>query len=128
MILAQMLYEETGKRSGPAYASDIMKGYEVRSKAADFRAQETIRETTQRINDASKGVNQLKVEFKTLFLHNFKSHRDLTVNFGEMTKITGDNAKGKSSVLKQSHGYCIAWTCWEASQTQHQLTMNTIIH
>ncbi|ETK29791.1 hypothetical protein [Paenibacillus larvae] len=55
MILAQMLYEETGKRSGPAYASDIMKGYEVRSKAADFRAQETIRETTQRINDASKG-------------------------------------------------------------------------
>ncbi|MDT2235093.1 hypothetical protein P7H19_00045 [Paenibacillus larvae] len=128
MILAQMLYEETGKRSGPAYASDIMKGYEVRSKAADFRAQETIRETTQRINDASKGVNQLKVEFKTLFLHNFKSHRDLTVNFGEMTKITGDNAKGSLPSWKQSHGYCIAWTCWEASQTQHQLTMNTIIH
>ncbi|MEV2877801.1 AAA family ATPase [Paenibacillus larvae] len=38
--------------------------------------------------------------FKTLFLHNFKSHRDLTVNFGEMTKITGDNTKGKSSILE----------------------------
>ncbi|AJK27775.1 ATPase [Bacteriophage Lily] len=40
------------------------------------------------------------VTFKTLFLHNFKSHRDLTVNFGEMTKITGDNTKGKSSILE----------------------------
>ncbi|MEV2286387.1 AAA family ATPase [Paenibacillus larvae] len=40
------------------------------------------------------------VKFKALSLHNFRSHRDLTVNFGEMTKITGDNAKGKSSILE----------------------------
>ncbi|MEV3094720.1 ATPase, partial [Paenibacillus larvae] len=33
-------------------------------------------------------------------LHNFKSHRDLTVEFGDLTKITGDNAKGKSSILE----------------------------
>lgn len=32
--------------------------------------------------------------------HNFKAHRDLTVSFGERTEITGDNAKGKSSVLE----------------------------
>ncbi|MDT2191233.1 AAA family ATPase [Paenibacillus larvae] len=42
----------------------------------------------------------MEIKFKTLFLHNFKSHRDLTVNFGEMTKITGENKKGKSSILE----------------------------
>ncbi|MEV2286388.1 hypothetical protein ABNB59_21140 [Paenibacillus larvae] len=46
MSLAQMLYEKTGKKSGPAYASNIMKGYKVRSEAADFRA---VRGTAQRI-------------------------------------------------------------------------------
>lgn len=40
----------------------------------------------------------MQVKFETLTLQNFKSHRDLTVNFGEVTKITGDNAKGKSSI------------------------------
>jgi DNA repair exonuclease SbcCD ATPase subunit len=38
------------------------------------------------------------VKFVTLNLQNFKSHRDLSVNFGERTEITGDNAKGKSSI------------------------------
>ncbi|WP_428909445.1 AAA family ATPase [Niallia sp. Krafla_26] len=40
----------------------------------------------------------MKIIFKTLSLENFKSHQDLTVNFGERTEVTGDNAKGKSSV------------------------------
>ncbi|WP_172422908.1 AAA family ATPase [Paenibacillus larvae] len=40
------------------------------------------------------------MKFKTLSLHNFKSHRDLTVEFADLTKITGDNAKGKSSILE----------------------------
>jgi len=31
--------------------------------------------------------------------HNFKAHRDLCVKFGDLTKITGDNEEGKSSVL-----------------------------
>ncbi|MEV3587122.1 hypothetical protein ABNE08_20230 [Paenibacillus larvae] len=63
MSLAQKLYKETGKKSGPAYASNIMKGYEVRSKTADFRAQETIRETTQRIlNDSGKGGEPIDSE------------------------------------------------------------------
>jgi cell fate (sporulation/competence/biofilm development) regulator YlbF (YheA/YmcA/DUF963 family) len=31
-------------------------------------------------------------------MQNFKSHRDLTVNFGERTEITGDNAQGKSTI------------------------------
>jgi hypothetical protein len=40
----------------------------------------------------------VEIKFITLTLQNFKSHRDLTVNFGEETKITGDNAKGKSTI------------------------------
>ncbi|UUG68571.1 DNA replication and repair protein [Halomonas phage YPHTV-1] len=42
----------------------------------------------------------MQIKFKSLNLSNFKSHQDLTVNFGEETKITGDNAKGKSSILE----------------------------
>ncbi|UOQ85668.1 AAA family ATPase [Gracilibacillus salinarum] len=42
----------------------------------------------------------MQIKFKELKLNNFKSHQDLQVNFGEVTKITGDNAKGKSSVLE----------------------------
>ncbi|WP_306009370.1 ATPase [Bacillus sp. MMSF_3328] len=38
------------------------------------------------------------IKFVSLNLKNFKSHRDLTVKFGDLTKITGDNAKGKSSI------------------------------
>ncbi|MCM3456563.1 AAA family ATPase [Heyndrickxia oleronia] len=40
----------------------------------------------------------MQINFIELKLLNFKSHRDLTVNFGEVTKITGDNAKGKSTI------------------------------
>lgn len=32
--------------------------------------------------------------------HNFKAHRDLNVKFGDLTKITGDNEEGKSSILE----------------------------
>lgn len=39
-----------------------------------------------------------KIEFKTLTLKNFKSHRDLIVEFGDTTQITGDNAQGKSTI------------------------------
>lgn len=40
------------------------------------------------------------VKFNQLSLKNFKSHQVLTVNFGERTVITGDNAKGKSSIME----------------------------
>ncbi|WP_264737278.1 AAA family ATPase [Cytobacillus firmus] len=40
----------------------------------------------------------MNIIFLSLNLENFKSHQDLAVNFGEVTKITGDNAKGKSSI------------------------------
>src|SRR5690606_4518743 len=43
-------------------------------------------------------LTKLKINFKTLNLVNFKSHQDLSVEFGDLTKITGDNAKGKSSI------------------------------
>lgn len=42
----------------------------------------------------------MQVIFKTLTLNNFKSHRDITVNFGEKTDITGDNAEGKSTICE----------------------------
>jgi len=38
------------------------------------------------------------IKFLQLTLENIKSHRDLTVNFGEETQITGDNGKGKSTI------------------------------
>ncbi|WP_100373105.1 AAA family ATPase [Bacillus sp. FJAT-45037] len=44
----------------------------------------------------------MQIIFKELFLSGFKNHRDLQVNFGEETKISGDNTKGKSSVLEAS--------------------------
>lgn len=40
----------------------------------------------------------MKIDFKRLILTNFKSHQQLKVDFGENTSITGDNAKGKSSI------------------------------
>lgn len=43
-------------------------------------------------------LTKLKINFKTLNLVNFKSHQDLSVEFGDLTKITGDNAQGKSSI------------------------------
>lgn len=40
----------------------------------------------------------MNIKFKELQLKNFKSHQEISVNFGERTEITGDNAKGKSSI------------------------------
>lgn len=40
------------------------------------------------------------IKFKTLTLENFKSHQDLKVEFGDLTQITGNNAKGKSSIFE----------------------------
>lgn len=42
----------------------------------------------------------MEVKFVSLKLTNFKSHRDLEVKFGDLTKITGDNAQGKSSIIE----------------------------
>ncbi|ARF69665.1 hypothetical protein B7C51_20275 [Paenibacillus larvae subsp. pulvifaciens] len=49
MSLAQMLYKETGKKTGVVYATGMIKGREVRKMAEDCRAQETIRSTAQQI-------------------------------------------------------------------------------
>lgn len=46
----------------------------------------------------------MQIKFKTLTLTNFKSHEDLEVKFGDLTKILADNAKGKSSI-----GEAITW-------------------
>jgi DNA repair exonuclease SbcCD ATPase subunit len=42
----------------------------------------------------------MKVIFKTLTLVKYKSHRELKVEFGDTTQITGDNAKGKTSITE----------------------------
>ncbi|RNB62524.1 AAA family ATPase, partial [Brevibacillus centrosporus] len=47
------------------------------------------------------------IRFQKLGLKNFKSHRDLVVEFGDLTKISGDNAKGKSSIPE-----AISWTLY----------------
>ena len=46
----------------------------------------------------------MQLKFKRLTLENFKSHRNLEVKFGDLTKISGDNARGKSSI-----GEAIPW-------------------
>jgi DNA repair exonuclease SbcCD ATPase subunit len=40
------------------------------------------------------------INFLTLTLQNYKSHRDLEVKFGDLTKISADNAKGKSTIVE----------------------------
>ncbi len=42
----------------------------------------------------------MHIKFLAVRAHNFKAHRDLTVNFGECTQVTGDNAQGKSTILE----------------------------
>jgi DNA repair exonuclease SbcCD ATPase subunit len=41
----------------------------------------------------------LIINFISLKLQNFKSHRNLEVKFGDLTEISGDNAKGKSTIF-----------------------------
>jgi DNA repair exonuclease SbcCD ATPase subunit len=43
---------------------------------------------------------KMQIVFQTLTLKNFKSHRDLEVKFGDLTKISADNAKGKSTIVE----------------------------
>jgi DNA repair exonuclease SbcCD ATPase subunit len=47
------------------------------------------------------------IRFQKLTLKNYKSHRDLEVSFGDVTKISGDNAKGKSSIPE-----AVSWTLY----------------
>lgn len=46
----------------------------------------------------------MEIKFKQLTLQNFKSHENLVVKFGDLTKISADNAKGKSSI-----GEAVTW-------------------
>ncbi len=46
----------------------------------------------------------MEIKFNQLTLQNFKSHKDLVVKFGDMTKILADNTKGKSSI-----GEAVTW-------------------
>ena len=54
----------------------------------------------------------MNINFKTLTLKNFKSHSDLSVHFGEVTEITGDNAEGKSSI-----GEALTWLLYSVDMS-----------
>ncbi|ETK30381.1 hypothetical protein Norbert_46 [Paenibacillus phage Norbert] len=58
MSLAQMLYKETGKKTGVVYATGMIKGRDVRRMAEDCRAQETIPATAQGIYDKYINIYQ----------------------------------------------------------------------
>ncbi|AJK27899.1 hypothetical protein [Paenibacillus larvae] len=58
MSLAQMLYKETGKKTGVVYATGMIKGREVRKMIEDCRAQETIPATAQSVYDQYLKVYQ----------------------------------------------------------------------
>jgi DNA repair exonuclease SbcCD ATPase subunit len=51
----------------------------------------------------------MQISFISLKLKNFKSHRDLEVSFGDVTKISGDNAKGKTSIFES-----ISWVLYNS--------------
>ncbi|KJD42466.1 AAA family ATPase [Paenibacillus terrae] len=42
----------------------------------------------------------MEIKINSLRAHNFKAHRDLSVEFGDTTQITGDNGSGKSTTLE----------------------------
>jgi hypothetical protein len=42
----------------------------------------------------------VEIRFVELVAENFKSHRNLDIKFGDLNKISGDNAKGKSTLLE----------------------------
>jgi hypothetical protein len=42
----------------------------------------------------------VEIRFVELVAENFKSHRHLEIKFGDLNKISGDNAKGKSTLLE----------------------------
>ena len=65
----------------------------------------------------------MQIKFQELKLQNFKSHRDLQVNFGEVTKISGDNAKGKSSILE-----ALSWTLYGTDMVGSKLDPSPVTY
>ena len=54
----------------------------------------------------------MNINFKSLTLKNFKSHSDLSVHFGEVTEITGDNTEGKTSI-----GESLTWLLYSVDMS-----------
>lgn len=65
----------------------------------------------------------MKTNFKELKLQEFKSHQNLTVNFGEVTEITGDNALGKSTIPES-----ISWLLYGIDATGSKLDPTPITY
>ncbi len=58
----------------------------------------------------------MQIAFKTLALKNFKNHKSLTVNFGDVTNIKGRNGAGKSSI-----GDAITWVLFGTDSSGSKL-------
>jgi len=56
------------------------------------------------------------IQFKELRLHNFKNHRDLKVRLGPVTRITGQNGEGKSTI-----GEAVSWCLYGADPLGNNL-------
>lgn len=65
----------------------------------------------------------MEIKFETLNLQNFKSHRDLTVNFGELTEIAADNARGKSTIFDS-----ISWNLYNTDALGSKLDPTPITY
>jgi DNA repair exonuclease SbcCD ATPase subunit len=59
---------------------------------------------------------EMQIAFKTLALKNFKNHKSLTVNFGDVTNIKGRNGAGKSSI-----GDAITWVLFGTDSSGSKL-------
>lgn len=63
----------------------------------------------------------MQIAFKTLALKNFKNHKSLTVNFGDVTNIKGRNGAGKSSI-----GDAITWVLFGTDSSGSKLDSRPI--
>lgn len=61
----------------------------------------------------------MQITFESLHLTEFKNHRDLLIEFGPITRITGANGAGKSTI-----GEAIAWNLYGTDPLGNTLTKN----
>lgn len=59
----------------------------------------------------------MQITFNQLRLTNFKNHKNLTVDFGPITRLTGTNGAGKSSI-----GEAITWLMYGVDPLGNQMT------
>lgn len=69
----------------------------------------------------SRGGNEVEIIIKSIEMENFKSHKALSINFGDITNIFGKNGAGKSSVAD-----AVTWVLFGLDQLGTKLDPNPI--